>query len=197
MDGSTLMTIGGRRDGRDNGRHADRRRVGASRPNPRAGANKRGASFAVRASLSTRLPLRAICARAQGRGSRPGRPARTRPGPPLTRARRGPGHRPDRRRALSGRLGGLPRSAARSRDAAQRVARTQSREETNRVLAGIPLPRSQQPKPDRPHHPRSARAPRAVRGAQEALLGRLLALIFRGLRAEIEPEPRAPRGDQA
>jgi Na+-transporting methylmalonyl-CoA/oxaloacetate decarboxylase gamma subunit len=29
------------------------------------------------------------------------------------------------------------------------------------------------------------------------VLGRVLALIFQGLRAEIETEPRAPRGDQA
>jgi AcrR family transcriptional regulator len=33
--------------------------------------------------------------------------------------------------------------------------------------------------------------------AQEALLGRVLTLIFRGLRAELEKEPRAPRDGQA
>jgi AcrR family transcriptional regulator len=34
-------------------------------------------------------------------------------------------------------------------------------------------------------------------GAQEALLGRVLALIFRGLRAELAKEPRAPGDGQA
>jgi hypothetical protein len=33
-------------------------------------------------------------------------------------------------------------------------------------------------------------------GAKDALLGRVLALIFQGLRAEVESGPRAPRGEQ-
>jgi 2-polyprenyl-6-methoxyphenol hydroxylase-like FAD-dependent oxidoreductase len=51
---------------------------------------------------------------------------------------------------------------------------------------------------DRTHEPRlGARPPMNEGAAQEALLARVLALAFRGLRAEVETDPPPTGGDEA